>query len=71
MIFEYTAISSIWLSFSICASDKRNDFPIVGSAFKSGSTTLENLSVKFFKPAKPESTINKEAAPRITPITAM
>jgi hypothetical protein len=41
------------------------------SAFKSGSTILENFSVKSFKPANPESTINNEAAPRITPIMAM
>ena len=38
---------------------------------KSGSTILENWRVKSFKPAKPDKTINKEAAPRITPIAAM
>ena len=41
------------------------------SAFKSGSTILENSSVKSFKPAKPDNTINKEAAPKTTPIAAI
>jgi len=33
--------------------------------------TLENSKVKSFNPANPESTINNDAAPKITPVSAI
>ena len=54
-----------------CSALIKNDFPLPGNTFRSGSTKDENCRVKSFKPAKPERTMNSEAEPTTMPNAAI